>query len=82
LVLGAAALHKPICHSLPLEIRGKLQPEPTDSDETELLTQFRKIAGGRLRELAIRQVKLLADKEIQEHLDAEYEELQRIRRDR
>jgi len=73
LALIAAALNKPITYFLPSNIRAKLEPHDLDTEEQELIIQFRKIADEKLRRLAIRQVKLLADTDIQDFREAQAE---------
>jgi len=61
LTLLAAALDKPIIYFFPRWILRELKAEDLDIEEQELLLHFRHISDKRLRRLAIRQLKLLAD---------------------
>lgn len=78
LALIAAALDKPITYFIPPNICVKLRPDDLDTEEQELIIQFRKIADDQLRLLAIRQVKLLADTDIGNFRKAQAEELSKL----
>ena len=78
LSLISVALDKPITYFLPSNIRAKLKPDDLDIEELELIMQFRKIADEQLRHLAIRQVKLLADTDIENYKEALREEVAKL----
>ena len=78
LSLISVALDKPITYFIPLNIRAKLKPEDLDTEDLELIMQFHKIADKQLRQLAIRQVKLLADTDIENYKDALREEVAKL----
>lgn len=67
LSLISTALDKPITYFLPPHIRAKLKPDDLDTEELELIMQFRKIGDEQLRHIAIRQVKQIADMEIKQY---------------
>jgi hypothetical protein len=76
--LISVALDKPITYFIPPNIRAKLKPDDLDTEELELIMQFRKIADEQLRHLAIRQVKLLADTDIKNYKKALREEVAKL----
>lgn len=78
LVLLAAALDKPLSYFLPNSISKRLQPEPLDAQESELLLQFRRIWDQSLRSIAISQVKTLAESDIKAFQEAQRAEVDRL----
>jgi transcriptional regulator with XRE-family HTH domain len=76
LILLAAALNKPLSFFLPEAIRRRVNPEPRDNEDHELLAQFHKISQDALRRIAILQVKLLADIDIKDFLERERPEFE------
>jgi transcriptional regulator with XRE-family HTH domain len=78
LSLISVALDKPITYFIPPNIRVKLKPDDLDTEELELIMQFRKIADEQLRLLSIRQVKLLADTDIENYKEALREEVAKL----
>ncbi len=78
LSLISVALDKPITYFIPPNIRAKLKPDDLDTEELELIIQFRKIGDDGLRRLSIRQVKLLAETYIETFRKAQREEINNL----
>lgn len=71
LALLAAALDKPLTYFLPWYVYVNMKSEDLDPPAQELLLQFRKIWSEDLQQLAIRQVKQIADTDIETHMKRE-----------
>jgi transcriptional regulator with XRE-family HTH domain len=78
LALLAAALDKPITYFLPWFIYNSLKPEDLEPREHELLIQFRKIWSEDLQQLAVRQVKNIAETDIEGFQAEQRKQLQEI----
>lgn len=70
LSLISVALDKPITYFLTINVRARLKPDDLEIEEKELLMLFHKISNPKLREIAIRQAKLLADFDIEDFQEA------------
>ena len=78
----AAALNKPLAYFIPQPLRREFKEESISTEEQELLTHFRHIWDEQTRQIAINQVRALAEMDIRRGVEEKRREVQELRNER